>query len=180
LVPIGNETVEWFCEEFLSVVDSPSLFTTAFSELLVEKKWKQDMAARGIASSDLDKFITSTAEESGVVTADEGWQEELVLAQRNPGILIAVFMGNWVCELSRGGAGVENHELLQHFLASLLSRVSVCNSSQAVKWIMRCFSFPVVQTCLLRQNEEKGIFNISSTSLHEIRTLVKVTKCYLL
>lgn len=176
LLPIGKETIEWFCHDFLSVVDSPSLFTTAFSELLVESRWQEEEARKEGEASD----NRSDDGESSL----PGWLDEQALAQRNPGILIAIFMGRWVCELSREemyetseeteSKRDNNHKLLQHFLTCLVSRVSMCQSSQAVKWIMRCFSFPVVQTCLLSRDQSKGIFNISSKILLEIRTLVKV------
>ena len=185
---MGKETIHWFCHEFLSVVDSPSLFTTVFEELLVEAKWQREAAAEGVRDPD---GVTAVAGR-GVpavhpvhISCDDspGWLDEQSLAQRNPGILIAVFMGRWVLELSRGkkaaagasGAAGAGGGLLQQFLSSLLTRVSFCHSSQAVKWILRCFSFPVVQACLLTDDEERGLFNISTTTLLEIRTLVKVS-----
>lgn len=179
IIPLDKHTVEWFCGEFLSVVDSPALFTTAFSMLLVEKKWQRDVVASG---DNIDKVVAEcgmkAAGESDVADVlDEGsedWREEQQVCQRNPGVLIAVFMAEWVHKLSQGGGKKKpNHSLLQQFLSCLLSRVSACHSSQAVKWIMRCFSFPPVQSYLICG--QKGIFAMSLDSVLKIRTIVKVS-----
>ena len=158
-LPIEEESVEWFCNEFLAVVDSPALFTTAFEELLVEKKWQH---STGFSKDENDVMDVSS----------EAWQEEADLGQRNPGILIAVFMGKWVCELATPAPN--SLSLLHRFLERLFCRVSACNSSQAVKWILRCFSFPVVQAALIDKESRQGIFKITTSTLLDIRTLVKV------
>ena len=60
-IPIQKETVEWFCEEFLAVVDTPSLFTTAFGELLVERQWQRGAASVSAAAGDAAATAVSMA-----------------------------------------------------------------------------------------------------------------------
>ena len=167
-VPVQKESIDWFCQEMLVVIDTPALFTASFTQLLLEKKWQHDYLRRnGIGESS-----TELCDEVDV--SSEMWRNESLTAQRNPGILIPIFMGDWICNLSKEEDSMKDHTLLDRFLRKLLQRISLCNSSQAVKWILRCFSFPIVQASLMNENTGKGLFKMSVECLQFIRTLVKV------
>lgn len=166
LIPIKHESIKWFCQDLLPAIDTPSLFTTAFSELLRERHWQQNVLN---VSNNLDTKLDSSKEEIDIES--EAWLNEGVVAQRNPGILITTFLGTWIYHLSNCDEKLRD---LSFLLGSILERISLCNSSQAVKWIVRCFSLPVVQACLLNRNTQKGIYKISLRGLQHVRILVKV------
>lgn len=198
-IPISHASIEWVCGDLLMALDNTAYFTTAFEEFPEEVQWKRTKGTMppGGDTVNADGSVDNIA--SVLVDGESSDREETTINSiAHPGVLLSIFLGNWIIHLAnryRNCGDAEAVVQLEQLLCSITCTVcgrsdsttdnhqrngcgtgfvakATFKSLSAVKWVLRVFSFEIIQDSLLLDG--RPICSIGERAFISITNFIKV------